>query len=317
VPGSSSSPPTTSQPGTGFSSTGSGVSFLARKKNKGGEKGGGVVALKTNGTESWMGSFDVFASRFKLVVLQSPRKSSFNGDGQDPSMQRSEMVQRRDWDTHSHQTSVFTQLTEFTCTTPSFVIEGDEDSMRSSSVALRRRSSYANQGSDDAYVDTNEDGLKHDEHSSQIDTISQYSQPSPYLPSMITTSSIPLKSPLPPPVPPKDLVYSSAASLPTSILTVPNSALRIPAHGYRDNERDFIPSPSSSSSTPYYSPTSTLENRIPPRQTVPISVSISPTPNGSFLDLTSGVDRQTVPVSPTPNGSFLDLGTSGSADNRV
>lgn len=233
-----------------------------------------------------MNSFGAFANKVKLVVLQSSGQSSINstrsslvfnvqhGRGQGMYMPN---MQRRDLDADS--ISVFTQFTDFSSTTPSLAIDWEAGSMHSPSIALRRRSSYASQGSDTMEGEI-EGGLKHDA-CSLVNSISQYSQSS----STIATSAPP-KSPFPPPVPPKDSVYASplatAASLPASGLTVPTSALRLPVHGYRDNDRDFISTPSQQQ---------LLVGRTPPKQAVPISVSVSPTPNGSFLDLsTSDVD---------------------------
>lgn len=188
-----------------------------------GMKKGGL--LRGNGTESWMNSFGAFANKVKLVVLQSSGSVSFSGQsttGRNANNQElpvyvsTEMVQKRDADTGS----IFTSLTEFSCTTRSC----EEDVY----VIQKKPSGSTCVGN----MDEEKHGAQHDDEGLE--------------PAIVPCS------PPPPPLPPKDWP-------PTKPLTT-------------------IPEPALHHLTP---------TRTPPRQMIPTSVSVSPTPNGSFLDLTT------------------------------
>lgn len=279
-----------SNPGFYSNSNGGSDRTLGGKYNHGGEKAGGL--FKTNGAEPWMNSFDAFASKVKLVVLQSPKKGTFTSSGQESTLHgntssrcltplssttipQSEVVETRPASFHSDvdAMSTLTQFTDFTGSSiPGFVVEGVDGTPRPVS-GLRRRSSYFGSDDSDDDQDTHSEFVHSEAHTNvTADSISEYSQLSP-------------KTPVPPPVPPKDLVYASplitAASLPASLIAPPPSAL-LP--GYHHTT---IPSPSSGLSIS--TQLAQQQRRTPPRQTIPISVSVSPTPHGSFLDLRASV----------------------------
>ena len=121
----------------------------------------------------------------------------------------------------------------------------------------------------DADSDDDDDGqstVQSEAHTSMVDSISVYSQPSPRYPS----------SPVLPPA-------SSVSSL-----TVPPCAFLL--NSQRDyDRRDFYRQTSSLSSrnqNHYHYPQRPY-HRTPPRQRIPISV--APTPEGSFLDLQGSI----------------------------
>ncbi|KAJ3574648.1 hypothetical protein NP233_g1617 [Leucocoprinus birnbaumii] len=283
------------------------------------EKGRGL--FKTNGTEPWMSSFDAFANKVRLVVMKSPttsallsgRESTLHGSTTNSAgrcltplsattLTRSELGEKHQED-RSDSMSTLTQFTDFTGDSiPRFTVAGADGETRPVST-LRRRSSYFEGGDPDDKRQGDNDTRSefgHSEAHSNVtaDSYSEYSQPSPSFPP-------PLITPLPPPVPPKDSIYASplvtAASLPPSLI-VPQPAPLSPVSPHWRNPVNLV-----TVSSPIESLASSQQRRTPPRQAVPVSVSASPTPNGSFLDLRASVISEDF----SPNRDAY------SADNRV
>ncbi|KXN90200.1 Pheromone B alpha 3 receptor, partial [Leucoagaricus sp. SymC.cos] len=267
IPGLTSN---TSNP-NGNSSGSSGGGSGGRKEKKGG----------FNGSESWMNSFDAFADKVKLVVLPSggasvsghstidtsPSTGSLTnakGRGQPQVFATTEMMQKRDHKTND-SASVLTQLTEITCATPSFNVQDEETRSTLTSSQRRPSSPYTSVVEDKDDVTSNVDS---DE--------SHYSQPSP-----LPTTRMPY-SPPPPPIPPKDPVYSSPLAASATLLAVPSTA-KLPGYHY---DKSFN---ASVFTQQHEQSQSRLEGRTPPKQSVPTSVSVSPSPNESFLDLSSPI----------------------------
>lgn len=226
--------PGTTPPG-GYSAKASNGSSRGGTDNGGDQRKAGV--LRGNGTESWMNSFDAFANKIKLVVLQSSGSVSLSGrsttgtvaDEGLPVYVTTEMVQKRDTDS----VSMLTSLTEFSC---QCAVPG---------YCEQEARMIQHMPSGSTYVASLSDKEGDESGSNYSESLYPQSDAEP------ESTTLPT-SPPPPPVPPKDSLYT------TSSLTVPNpAAFRV------------------------------VSNRTPPKQTIPTSVSISPTPNGSFLDLST------------------------------